>query len=78
MTAPAKARRKKQTREQTVVELAIHEGRNRQVRRMMAALGLEVVWLKRSSFAGLNLHGMKPGDWRDLTEPELAFLLKLK
>jgi pseudouridine synthase len=78
MTAPAKARRKKQTREQTVVELAIHEGRNRQVRRMMAALGLEVVWLKRASFAGLNLQGMKPGDWRDLSETELGALLKLK
>ncbi len=73
-TAPAKARRVNDT----VVELAIHEGRNRQVRRMMAAVGLEVVWLKRISFAGLTLLGLKPGQWRELTTSELENLLQLK
>lgn len=73
-TAPAKARRVNDA----VVELAIHEGRNRQVRRMMAAVGLDVVWLKRISFAGLTLHGLQPGQWRELTASELDNLLQLK
>lgn len=74
LTAPAKARRLNDA----VVELAIHEGRNRQVRRMMAAVGLEVVWLNRISFAGLTLQGLKPGQWRELTNPEIERLLELK
>ena len=73
-TAPAKACRLKEN----VLELAIHEGRNRPVRRMMAALGLEVIWLKRVSFAGLTLQGLRPGQWRELTAPELDRLLRLK
>jgi len=74
MTAPAKARRVNDA----VVELAIHEGRNRQVRRMMAAVGLEVIWLKRIEFAGLTLEGLRPGQWRELTAHERDRLLKLK
>ncbi len=81
MTAPAKARRKRKDSSRgasnTVVELAIHEGRNRQVRRMMAALGLEVIWLKRISFAGLDLQGLRPGESRKLTEAELEKLRAL-
>lgn len=73
-TAPAKARKINDA----VVELAIHEGRNRQVRRMMAAIGLEVSWLNRVSFAGLTLQGLKPGQWRELTAQELERLLELK
>lgn len=73
-TAPAQARRVNDT----VIELAIHEGRNRQVRRMMSALGLEVIWLKRTSFAGLTLQGLEPGQWRDLTLAELSKLLRLR
>lgn len=81
MTAPAKACRKRKGTSRgsanTVVELAIHEGRNRQVRRMMAALGLEVVWLKRISFAGLDLQGLRPGESRNLTVAELEKLWTL-
>ncbi len=82
MTAPAKVRQKRHgsggSTTQTVLELTIHEGRNRQVRRMLAAVGLEVVWLKRTSFAGLTLHGLKPGECRELTEEELTRLLQYK
>ncbi len=73
-TAPARVRRINDA----VVELAIHEGRNRQVRRMMAAVGLEVIWLNRISFAGLTLQGLKPGQWRELTASEIERLLAIK
>ena len=73
-TAPARVRRINDA----VVELAIHEGRNRQVRRMMAAVGLEVIWLNRISFAGLTLQGLKPSQWRELTASEIERLLAIK
>lgn len=76
MTAPANARNFQRGRD-TVIEITIHEGRNRQVRRMMQAVGLEVVWLKRTRFAGLDLQGMRTGDVRELTEQEISRLRKL-
>jgi 23S rRNA pseudouridine2605 synthase len=56
------------------IELRIHEGRNRQVRRMCEAVGHPVVHLHRSGYAGLTVDGLAPGQWRDLTEAELAAL----
>ena len=76
LTAPAQAKIKKEGAAQTVVSLTIHEGRNRQVRRMMAALHLDVVWLCRKQFAGLTLTGLKPGQWRYLTKTEVESLKK--
>jgi 23S rRNA pseudouridine2605 synthase len=69
-TAPARARRLGPRR----VELAIHEGRNRQVRRMLEAVGHPVVRLHRSTYAGLALDGLEPGTWRELTAAEVAAL----
>jgi 23S rRNA pseudouridine2605 synthase len=66
-TAPAKARRLAVNK----IELTIHEGRKHQVKRMLAAVGLTVVSLHRSKYAGLDLDGLKPGQWRDLTEDEV-------
>lgn len=81
-TAPAQVRKIRRegpkSAAKTVLELTIHEGRNRQVRRMLAAVGLEVFWLKRTSFAGLKLAGLKPGEYRRLTAAELAELLQYK
>lgn len=59
------------------VEITIHEGRNRQVRRMFKALGYEVKTLKRIAFAGLTLNRLKRGEYRPLTERELIKLRKL-
>ncbi len=54
--------------------VTIHEGRNRQVRRMCAAAGMEVTRLCRISEGKLQLGDLKPGKWRELTEKELAEL----
>jgi 23S rRNA pseudouridine2605 synthase len=70
MTAPAKARKISNDK----IELVIHEGRKRQVRRMLAAVGLQVVKLHRPKYGPLDLSGLKPGEWRDLTEAELKLL----
>jgi 23S rRNA pseudouridine2605 synthase len=69
-TAPARARRVTKT----VVELTIHEGRNRQVKRMFEALGHRVVRLHRSVYAGLSADELEPGAFRDLTAAELDSL----
>jgi 23S rRNA pseudouridine2605 synthase len=53
-----------------VVEL--REGRNREVRRLLMAIGNEVTRLKRVSFGGLTLGQLKPGEWREITRAEIA------
>lgn len=63
--------------EKVKVKLTIHEGRNRQVRRMLKAVGHEVLALKRISFAELNLNGVKRGKYRALTAAEVAMLYRL-
>jgi 23S rRNA pseudouridine2605 synthase len=69
-TAPAKARRLGRSG----VELTIHEGRNRQVRRMLEAVGHPVTRLHRSAYAGLTLEGLEPGAWRELEPFEVERL----
>lgn len=59
------------------VGLALHEGRNRQVRRMMAALGYEVERLDRVQYAGLTLEGLRRGRWRRLKPYEINRLRRL-
>lgn len=65
-TRPAVVRRLKGNR----VELTIHEGRNRQVKRMLEAVGNRVTQLHRSRYAGLTLDGLAPGEWRELRPDE--------
>ena len=79
MTAPAKARILDYDARSglTKVEVTIHEGRNRQVRRMFAAIGCDVRALKRTEFAGLNLSGVQRGQHRPLTNAELSYLRSL-
>jgi len=71
-TAPARARRLS-SRE---IELTIREGRNRQVRRMLAAVGNEVASLQRVRFASLRLGSLAEGSARRLSSAELAKLWK--
>jgi 23S rRNA pseudouridine2605 synthase len=58
----------------TWLQITIKEGRNRQVRRMAEATGIELVKLKRVAFAGLTIEGLRPGEWRPLTDRELSRL----
>lgn len=69
-TAPAKVRKLADDK----VELTIHEGRNHQVKRMLAAVGLKVKKLHRSQYGTLELGELKPGQWRDLTPVEVKSL----
>lgn len=59
------------------VEMTLTEGRNRQVRRMTAAVGFPTLRLVRVAIAHLSLVGLEPGQWRDLTSIELELLKKL-
>ncbi|MBA3427642.1 MAG: rRNA pseudouridine synthase [Actinobacteria bacterium] len=69
-TAPARVRRLGAGR----FELVLHEGRNRQVRRMTEAVGHRVRSLHRSIYAGIGLDGLAPGEWRELREEEVRRL----
>ena len=57
-----------------VIQLVIREGRNRQIRRMCEAVGLEVARLKRTGVGPIKLGMLKPGTWRELTAEELRSL----
>ncbi len=60
--------------DRTVLSFIIQEGRNRQIRKMCDAVGLEVLRLKRVEIAGVKLGGLKTGAWRELNERELIRL----
>ena len=77
MTSPAEARLVRYETVASVVMVTIHEGRNRQVRRMFSAVGHEVVSLKRVGFAGIKLGDLPRGQWRRLTDREVARLKEL-
>jgi 23S rRNA pseudouridine2605 synthase len=70
ITAPAQVRRVGPH----TIELIIHEGRNRQVKRMFDAVGHPVRSLHRSKYAGLTLEGLEPGRWRELEPSEVERL----
>ncbi|TML55437.1 MAG: rRNA pseudouridine synthase [Actinobacteria bacterium] len=72
-TAPARVKRLASSR----VELALHEGRKHQVKRMLEAVGHPVTRLHRSRYAGLSLEGVEPGEWRELEPGEVARLQSL-
>lgn len=60
--------------ERTVLEFIITEGKNRQIRKMCSAVGLEVSRLKRTSVGGVKLGMLKPGEYRELTAEEMRTL----
>ncbi len=69
-TAPADVR----SRGASVIDITIHEGRNRQVRRMCAAVGHPVIHLHRTAYAGITAERLAPGEWRALTPEEVEAL----
>lgn len=74
MTAPALVNLLELGDDQSTVEITIHEGRNRQVRRMFEAIGYLIKKLRRIKFAGLTLEGLKLGAHRALTKREVESL----
>lgn len=58
-----------------VIEMRMHEGKNRQIRRMMQKVGIGVLKLKRMSFGPIELGDLEPGEGRVLSESEIAALL---
>ena len=60
------------------LEMTLTEGRNRQVRRMTAAVGFPTLRLVRSAIGNLCLEGLKPGEWRELTRTEITSFSDLR
>lgn len=73
-TAPAKAFLISNTKTSSKVKISIHEGKNRQVRKMFDSVGHTVLELKRISFGILKLDSLKPGQWTYLSSEEIKFL----
>lgn len=74
MTAPARVKVVDRSRDASLVELSIHEGRNRQIRRMMDAVGHPVITLHRVSIGPVSDSGLRPGQYRELTILEIHAL----
>lgn len=73
-TRPAKVHRQRDSEKYTFLEITITEGRNRQVRRMIEAVGSKVLKLVRTRIGPLTLAGLKIGEWRELTAKEVTEL----
>jgi 23S rRNA pseudouridine2605 synthase len=73
-TAPARVRILRASARQSVIEIVLHEGRKRQVRRMCEAVGHHVLALHRSAYAGLRLGTLAPGASRVLQPAELELV----
>ena len=58
------------------LEIVIHEGKNRQVRKMCEAIGKKVIALHRSKIGNIGVKDLKIGQWRYLTAKEVEMLMK--
>lgn len=77
VTSPAILEITGESKGNSIVEITIHEGKNRQVRKMCSAIGHEVISLTRISIGELGLGSLKTGQWRFLTESEVKYIKKL-
>ncbi len=66
---------KDRTNDISRILIEIHEGRNRQVRKMCEAIGLSVIALKREAVGGITCEGVERGKWRNLTEEEVSKIM---
>ena len=73
-TSPAKVEKLRQEGETALLRITIHEGRNRQIRRLCERANVTVTRLRRVAEGPLQLGDLKPGQWRVLTEEEIAGL----
>ncbi|MEW6695832.1 MAG: pseudouridine synthase [Bacillota bacterium] len=76
-TAPADVKMTNIQDGRALLQISIHEGRNRQVRRMCEHIGHEVLRLRRTRLGPLELGDLKSGEFRPLTKPELKELMTL-
>jgi pseudouridine synthase len=74
VTAPASVRVLEEGAASSCLEVTLHEGRKHQIKRMCEAVGHPVRGLHRRGYAGLDLAGLEPGQWRELTPAEVAAL----
>lgn len=70
LTSPARVEVLKATKHNCEIKVTIHEGRNRQVRRMFEAIGAEVTMLKRISVGNVTLGNLPEGKWRHMNDAE--------
>ena len=78
ITSPAKVRflSYDKVNNQSTIEIVIHEGKNRQVRKMMEAIGKKIIELERSKIGSINVQNLKQGSWRYLNQEEVDKLIK--
>lgn len=76
MTAPCDVTVLTAEENRTVLEFVLHEGRNRQIRRMCEAVELEVIRLKRIAVGSLKLGMLPVGKWRELTDNEVQKVMR--
>ena len=74
-TAPADVRVISQEPNRVVLEIVLHEGRNRQIRKMCEQVGLEVARLRRTAIGPVKLGMVQQGQWRELTNEEVKRLM---
>jgi pseudouridine synthase len=77
-TSAASLKILKRGHEESLIEITIREGLNREVRRMLAKVGLPVKSLKRTRIGNLSIRGLSVGNYRTLTKNEIAYLKKNK
>ena len=77
-TKPAKVKILKTDEEKNIsrLEITIHEGKNRQVRKMCEAIGYKVIALHRSKIGNINVKNLKLGTWRYLKQEEVNSIIK--
>ncbi len=77
ITQPAKIRIIRKLKNNSIVEISISEGRNRQIRKMCKAIGNPVISLQRIAMGNLKLNELPIGSWRYLTDGEVDYLKNL-
>ncbi|MCT4509199.1 MAG: rRNA pseudouridine synthase [Tepidibacter sp.] len=77
VSAPAEFRVIKKEEKQSICEIKIHEGKNRQVRKMCKAIGHPVLSLRRIAIGDIKLENLKVGKYRNLTQKEINYLKSL-
>ena len=74
ITAPAKLEVIRYIKGNSIIDITIHEGKNRQIRKMCSAIGHKVIRLKRTKIGEIGLGRLKAGEWRYLKNSEIEYL----